>query len=150
MRAVVQRVSKADVTISGKIYSKIDHGLLVLLGVEQGDDLEDVSYLVAKLIQLRIFNDLDGKMNQSIVDVNGDFLVVSQFTLLASTKKGNRPGYANAASPDVAIQLYQVFIDELKKRSDLIVENGQFAADMKVGLVNDGPVTILMDSKRKE
>lgn len=150
MRIVAQRVSEASVKINGKVKGSIEQGILILLGIEHDDNQEDADYLIQKISQLRIFSDHDGKMNLSIADVNGEFLLISQFTLHASTKKGNRPSYIRAARPEQAIPLYQYFIDQLKKTSQLSVETGEFGADMKVSLINDGPVTILMDSKNRE
>lgn len=150
MRVLIQRVSEAKVMIEGRTAGEIDQGLLVLLGIEHEDTKEDADWLIKKLIGLRIFNDEEGKMNLSIDDVKGAFLVVSQFTLHASTKKGNRPSYINAARPETAIPLYEYFKKALADQSNMIVESGEFGADMKVHLVNDGPVTIWMDSKNKE
>ena len=150
MRVVIQRVSSASVEIDKSIYSKIAEGMVILLGIEVEDVAEDVQWLVSKIIGLRIFGDNEGKMNLSITDVNGSFLVISQFTLHSSTKKGNRPSYIKAARPEQAIPLYEAFIANLKAQSQLIVNTGIFAADMKVSLVNDGPVTIIIDSKIKE
>lgn len=149
MRIVIQRCAKASVTIENNIHSKVGKGLLVLIGIEAIDDKTDADWLIGKLIQLRIFSDEDDKMNLSIQEVNGSFLVVSQFTLHASTKKGNRPSYIQAARPEVAIPLYEYFIAELKSKSNLIVETGVFGADMQIELVNDGPVTIIIDSKNR-
>jgi len=150
MRIVIQRVSSASVTIKEAIKSEIGLGFLVLLGVETEDNQEDADYLIQKLIQLRVFSDTDGKMNLSISDVKGDIIIVSQFTLHASTKKGNRPSYIRAARPEHAIPLYEYFIQHTKSQFKGKVLTGEFGADMKVSLVNDGPVTILMDSKQKE
>lgn len=150
MRALIQRVSEAKVVIDGKISGAIDQGLLILLGIEHEDEEGDADWLIKKISGLRIFSDNDGKMNLAISDVNGSFLVVSQFTLHASTKKGNRPSYIKAARPEQAIPLYEYFKEALNKQSNLDVESGEFGADMKVHLVNDGPVTIWMDSKNKE
>ena len=150
MRIVIQRVSSADVSIDGVVYAFIGVGILILLGIGTDDDIEDVDWLINKLNSLRIFNDSEGKMNLSIHDVKGQFLVISQFTLLASTKKGNRPSYIKAARPEQAIPLYEYFIDTLANTSDTEVKTGIFGADMKVSLLNDGPVTIIIDSKQKE
>ena len=150
MRTVIQRVTNASVTIDGTIKSKIKSGLLVLLGIEENDIQNDIDWLVKKIIQLRIFSDADGKMNLSIKDINGDILVISQFTLFASTKKGNRPGYTRAAKPDIAIPLYEQFLSELKNQFGKDIYSGEFGADMKVELINDGPVTIIIDSKNME
>ncbi len=150
MRVVLQRVSEASVTIDQKIKGKIGLGILILLGIEEEDSNQDIDWLVQKITQLRIFSDENGKMNLSIQDLMGEFLVISQFTLHASTKKGNRPSYIRAARPETAIPLYERFIMELKTVSTLKVEEGIFGADMKVSLINDGPVTILIDSKNRE
>jgi len=150
LRTVIQRVSEASVSIEGNIHGKIDMGFLVLLGIEELDTEEDADFLIGKLTGMRVFSDLEGKMNLSIQDVQGAFLVVSQFTLHASTKKGNRPSFIKAARPEQAIPLYEYFVKRLRTFSELKVETGIFGADMKVALVNDGPVTILMDSKNKE
>lgn len=150
MRIVIQRVSSASVTINEAIKSEIGIGFLVLLGVETEDNQEDANYLIQKLIQLRVFSDTEGKMNLSISDVKGDIIIVSQFTLHASTKKGNRPSYIRAARPEQAIPLYEYFIQHTKSQLEGKVLTGEFGADMKVSLVNDGPVTILMDSKQKD
>lgn len=150
MRVLIQRASEASVKIDGKIHGEINRGLVVLLGIETEDTHDDINWLVRKLIALRIFSDQDGKMNDSIADVNGEFLVISQFTLHASTKKGNRPSYIKAARPEVAIPLYETFIETLRKESNLKVATGEFGADMKVQLINDGPVTIWVDSKNRE
>lgn len=150
MRAVVQRVTQAVVTIQNQVYSSVKTGLLVLLGIEDSDSKEDIDWLCNKLINLRIFNDANGVMNISIKDISAEFLVVSQFTLHASTKKGNRPSYIKASKPEIAIPLYEQFIKTLAESSNLPVKTGQFGADMKVSLVNDGPVTIIIDTKNKE
>ena len=150
MRAVIQRVSKASVTIDNKIYSQINNGLLVLLGIEDADTAEDIEWLSGKIVNLRIFNDEDGVMNVSIKDINGDILVVSQFTLHASTKKGNRPSYIKASKPAFAIPMYEKFIRQLNNDLGKQVHTGVFAADMKVDLCNDGPVTIFINTKNKE
>ncbi|MBS1951764.1 MAG: D-aminoacyl-tRNA deacylase [Cytophagales bacterium] len=149
MIAVTQRVSEASVTIEGKIKSQIAKGLLVLLGIEETDSLEDIEWLAGKIVNLRIFNDADGVMNVSVKDVGGDIIVVSQFTLHASTKKGNRPSYIKAAKPEIAVPLYKKFIDVISTHLGKPVQTGEFGADMKVRLLNDGPVTILMDTKNK-
>jgi D-tyrosyl-tRNA(Tyr) deacylase len=147
MRIVVQRVSEATVKIDGAIVGEISKGLLVLLGIEHEDTEQDALYLIQKLINLRIFTDADGKMNLSVQEVNGGILVVSQFTLHAATKKGNRPSYIRAARPEQAVPLYEYFLSSLQNQFSGKIQTGQFGADMKVGLVNDGPVTIIMDSK---
>ncbi len=150
MRIVIQRVSKASVTINQEIKSTIGCGLLLLLGIEDDDNSEDINYLVKKVSQLRIFDDEDGVMNKSLLDVNGEALVVSQFTLHASTKKGNRPSYIRASKPHSAIPLYEQFVDALSATLQQEVKTGEFGADMKVALLNDGPVTIIIDSKNKQ
>ena len=150
MKAVIQRVAKASVTIEGEIVASIDNGLLILLGIVDEDTQEDIIWLSNKIVNLRVFGDENDVMNLSIIDVNGNAIVVSQFTLHASTKKGNRPSYIKAAKPEVAIPLYKSFVNQLEKDLDKIVQTGQFGADMKVHLVNDGPVTIIMDTKNKE
>lgn len=150
MRIVVQRAKDASVTIEGKIHGAINHGLVVLVGIEHEDTTEDADWLIGKLSNLRIFSDEEGKMNLSIQDIRGQFLVISQFTLHASTKKGNRPSYIAAARPETAIPFYDYFIAQLRKESQLPVETGVFGADMQVQLINDGPVTIIIDSKNKE
>ncbi len=150
MRVLIQRASEASVTIDGQIHGQINVGLVVLLGIEANDSREDVDWLVKKISSLRIFNDSEGKMNHSIADVGGEFLLISQFTLHASTKKGNRPSYIKAARPEIATPLYEEFGQELRKQSNLKVETGVFGADMKVQLINDGPVTIWIDSKNRE
>jgi D-tyrosyl-tRNA(Tyr) deacylase len=150
MRAVIQRVSKANVVIDGKIYSEIKQGLLVLLGVEDSDNSEDIEWLSSKIVNLRIFNDANGVMNISVKDINGEILVVSQFTLHASTKKGNRPSYIRASKPEIAIPIYEKMVKQLSTDFGQEIKTGVFAADMKVELLNDGPVTIVMDSKNRE
>jgi len=149
MRVVIQRVSRASVTVDEKVTGAIQTGLLVLVGIEDADGREDLEWLSAKIVQMRIFNDADGVMNLSLKEVNGDLLLVSQFTLHAVTKKGNRPSYIQASKPPVAIPLYEQFIAQLEKDLGKSVQTGVFGADMKVELVNDGPVTIWMDSKNK-
>jgi D-tyrosyl-tRNA(Tyr) deacylase len=150
MRAVIQRVSTASVTVEGEVISDIKTGLLVLLGITEEDGMDDMQWLIRKIANLRIFNDAEGVMNLSLSDINGEAIVVSQFTLYAATKKGNRPSYIKAAKPDIAVPLYEVFVLELEKELGKKVGAGVFGADMKVELVNDGPVTISMDSKNKE
>ena len=150
MRAVIQRVSSASVTIDGQVKSSIGKGLLVLLGVGYEDGQEDIDWLVKKISGLRIFDDEDGVMNRSVVDVEGEALVVSQFTLRASTKKGNRPSYIHAAGHEIAVPLYESFCAALSEAVGKPVGTGEFGADMKVALVNDGPVTICIDTKNKE
>jgi D-aminoacyl-tRNA deacylase len=149
MRILIQRVSEASVTIDSVIHGEINSGMLLFLGIGLDDDKLEADWLIKKLIGLRIFNDSDRKMNLSFKEVNGEFLVISQFTLHASTKKGNRPSYINAASPELAIPLYEYFIDKLKTESQSKVASGKFGADMKVSLINDGPVTIWIDSKNR-
>lgn len=150
MRALIQRVSRASVTIDGNVKSKIGTGLLILLGIEDADGITDIEWLVKKIANLRIFPDEADVMNKSVMDVDGDALVVSQFTLHASTKKGNRPSYIKAAKPDVAIPLYEKFCEELSSTLNKEVGTGEFGADMKVELLNDGPVTIWIDSQNRE
>ncbi|MNU89739.1 D-tyrosyl-tRNA(Tyr) deacylase [compost metagenome] len=150
MRLVIQRVSQASVTVEDKITGAINQGLLVLLGIEQADSEEDIDWLIQKLIQMRIFSDQEGKMNCSLQDINGELLVVSQFTLHASTKKGNRPSFIAAARPERAIPLYELFIQKAAAQLGRKVEAGIFGADMKVALINNGPVTITIDSKNRE
>ncbi len=149
MRVVIQRVSEASVTIDGVVKSSIGPGLLILLGIGHEDDETDIDYLVKKTSALRIFNDEDGVMNRSVIDVGGDVIVVSQFTLMASTKKGNRPSYIEAAGHEKAIPLYEEFCRRMSAAIGRPVGTGEFGADMKVALVNNGPVTICMDSKNK-
>jgi D-tyrosyl-tRNA(Tyr) deacylase len=147
MRVVIQRVSEAAVKIDGNIVGEISKGLLVLLGIAQEDTEQDALYLIQKLINLRIFSDAGGKMNLSVQDCGGELLVVSQFTLYADTKKGNRPSYIRAARPEHAIPLYEFFLQDLQKQFQGPIQTGQFGADMKVSLINDGPVTIIIDSR---
>ena len=150
MRTVIQRVSHASVTINGTVKSAIEKGLLVLVGIEDADTEEDIQWLCKKIVGLRVFDDKQGVMNKNIVDAGGDILVISQFTLFASTKKGNRPSYIRAAKPDISIPLYEQFCEELSIALGKPVGTGEFGADMKVELLNDGPVTICMDTKNKE
>jgi len=150
MRAVIQRVLSASVSIEGAINSKIDKGLLILLGIEEADTEEDIVWLCGKIVRLRIFNDVDGVMNLAITDIKGEILVVSQFTLHASTKKGNRPSYIRAARPEIAIPQYEQFIKQLSVELGKPIATGEFGADMQVSLINDGPVTIIIDTKNKE
>lgn len=150
MRVVIQRVSEATVEIDRKIKASINKGLLVLVGIEDADTDEDIRWLCQKTVNLRVFPDEEDVMNKSILDQGGDILVVSQFTLHASTKKGNRPSYIKAAKPDFAIPMYEKFVAQLEEYLDKTVQTGEFGADMKVSLVNDGPVTIMMDTKNKE
>ena len=150
MRVVIQRVKEASVSVQGVKISEIQKGLLILVGVETQDTQQDIDWLVAKVAKLRIFEDLDRAMNLSLQDIDADVIVVSQFTLHASTKKGNRPSFIKAAKPEVAIPLYQGFVDSLEKELDKKIQTGQFGAMMEVALINDGPVTITIDSKNKE
>jgi D-tyrosyl-tRNA(Tyr) deacylase len=150
MRAVIQRVSKASCTVNREITGKINTGFLVLLGIEEADTLEDLSWLAQKIVNMRIFNDENGLMNKSLADVDGRILLISQFTLFAQTKKGNRPSFIKAAKPAQAIPLYEKMIAELAQLSNTKIETGIFGADMKIELLNDGPVTIMMDTKDKD
>lgn len=150
MRAVIQRVIQASVTIEGKIHAAIEDGLLVLLGIEDSDTPEDIEWLSAKIVSLRIFNDINGVMNISIKEIHGDILLISQFTLHASTRKGNRPSYIRASKPEIAIPLYEKMIQQLSTDLGKFIKTGIFAADMNVELINNGPVTIMMDSKIRE
>lgn len=150
MRIVIQRVSQASVTISKEKVAEIGNGLLIFVGIEDSDTNEDINWLVGKISNLRIFPDENGVMNLSIKDVNGEIIVVSQFTLHASTKKGNRPSYIKASKPDFAIPMYEKFVLQLETELGKKIQTGQFGADMKVALVNDGPVTLIIDSKNKE
>ena len=150
MKVVIQRVKRASVSIENKVKSSIEKGLLILLGIEANDNSEDIEWLCKKIVSMRIFNDADDKMNLSIQEVNGNVIVVSQFTLHASTKKGNRPSYIKAARPEIAIPLYEAFIKEMDRILEAKIESGEFGAMMDVELVNDGPVTIIMDSKVRE
>lgn len=150
MRVVIQRVSKSEVVVEGKITASIGLGLLILLGIEEADSIEDIDWLVKKISQLRIFNDENGVMNLAVTDVSGDAIVVSQFTLHASTKKGNRPSYIRAARPETAIPLYEKFIAALESSLGKPVGRGVFGAHMDVTLTNDGPVTIILDTKNKD
>lgn len=149
MIAVIQRVAHASVAIEGLVKSSIEKGLLVLVGIEDADNAEDISWLAAKIVNLRIFNDTAGVMNLSVKDDGGDIIVVSQFTLHASTRKGNRPSYIRAARPEIAIPLYESFVDSVAKELSKPVQTGEFGADMKINLLNDGPVTIVIDTKNK-
>lgn len=150
MRAVIQRVSRASVTVNSETIAKIDIGLLIFLGIEDADNFEDIQWLSKKIANLRIFNDSDAVMNQSLMDIDGNAIVVSQFTLHAATKKGNRPSYIKAAKPEVAIPLYEKFVQQLEADLGKKIGTGVFGADMKVELLNDGPVTIVIDTKNKE
>ncbi len=150
MRLVIQRVSRASVTVDGEVKSSIGHGLMVLVGVEHGDTLDEVKWLVGKTTALRIFDDENGVMNRSVIDAGGEVLAVSQFTLTASTRKGNRPSYIRAAGHDVAVPLYEAYCEQVSVAIGKETGRGVFGADMKVELINDGPVTIIIDSKLKE
>lgn len=150
MRTVIQRVTRASVTIDGEIRSQIGKGLMILVGIEDKDAQEDIEWLSKKIINLRVFDDENGVMNRSILDIQGEIMVVSQFTLHASTKKGNRPSYIKASKPDIAIPLYEAFCAEISQQLGRKVATGEFGADMKIELVNDGPVTILIDSQARE
>jgi len=150
MRVVIQRVSEASVTVNNQITGAIQQGLLVLVGIEHADTIEDVAWLSNKIVQLRIFNDAHGVMNHNVIEMDGNILLISQFTLMASTKKGNRPSYIRASKPPIAIPLYQQMIHHLQLLMNKPIATGVFGADMKVRLLNDGPVTIIMDSKNKE
>ncbi|MBQ0114567.1 MAG: D-tyrosyl-tRNA(Tyr) deacylase [Bacteroidales bacterium] len=150
MRLVIQRVSQASVSIDGKVHSQIGHGLMVLVGVAEGDTIDDMKWLAAKTVAMRIFNDDEGVMNRSVADVGGEVLAVSQFTLTASTRKGNRPSYIHAAGHDLAIPLYDAYCNQVQQLLGREVKRGVFGADMQVSLVNDGPVTIIIDSRLKE
>lgn len=150
MRAIIQRVSEASVTIDGEVSGKIEHGFLVLLGIVDGDGPDEIDWLVGKIARMRIFADEEGKMNRCIKDVGGHLLVVSQFTLHASTKKGNRPSFIKAARPEIAIPLYEQFLARAEKEMGQVCASGKFGADMKVALINDGPVTIMIDTELRE
>jgi D-aminoacyl-tRNA deacylase len=150
MKVVIQRVTKASVTIENKKFASISNGILVLLGIVEDDTQDDINWLSNKIVNLRIFSDENGVMNTSLLDINAEAIVVSQFTLHAATKKGNRPSYIKAAKPDVAIPLYEAFVKQLETDLGKPIQTGQFGADMKVELLNDGPVTIIIDSKNKE
>jgi D-aminoacyl-tRNA deacylase len=150
MKAVIQRVARASVAIDGKIKSEISAGLMILLGIENEDTLVDAQWLSSKIVNLRIFNDAQGTMNLSIVDTGGQILSISQFTLHAKTKKGNRPSYIKAAKPEIAVPLYEEFNDSIEKLVGQKVHSGEFGANMQVSLINDGPVTIIIDTKNKE
>jgi len=150
MRVVIQRVASASVTIAGQAKSSIQTGLLILLGIEEVDTAEDIEWLSGKIVRLRVFPDDQGVMNRSVQEVGGDVLVVSQFTLHASTKKGNRPSYIRAARPEVAVPLYEAFVRKLSEDLGKPVQTGEFGADMQVALVNDGPVTLVIDTKARE
>jgi D-tyrosyl-tRNA(Tyr) deacylase len=150
MRLVIQRVTEASVKVDGEIVGAIQNGLMVLVGIEDADSQEDIEWLAGKVSNLRIFDDAEGVMNLSVKEVQGDILLISQFTLHASTKKGNRPSYINASKPPIAIPLYEAMIQQLEKEMGKSIQTGRFGADMKVSLLNNGPVTIIMDSKNKD
>jgi D-tyrosyl-tRNA(Tyr) deacylase len=150
MKSVIQRVSSASVTIENKIVAQINQGLLILIGIEDADNQEDINWLTTKIANLRIFADENEVMNLSVKDIKGEIIVVSQFTLQAATKKGNRPSYIKAAKPEIAIPLYENFVSQMENEIGKKVQTGQFGADMKVALINDGPVTIIIDTKNKE
>lgn len=150
MKAVIQRVSHSSVTIDNKIVAEIQKGLLILIGIEEADSSEDIEWLTSKIANLRIFGDENDVMNLSLKDIDGDVIIVSQFTLHALTKKGNRPSYIKAAKPEIAIPIYENFIAQMEQEIGKKVQTGQFGADMKVALINDGPVTIIIDTKNKE
>ena len=150
MRIIIQRVRNASVTIDEQLYSSIGQGMMILVGIEDADNDEDIAFLVKKVVAMRIFDDENGVMNRSVMDIGGEVLVVSQFTLHASTKKGNRPSYIKAAKPDISVPLYERFCAELSSALGKPVKTGVFCADMQCALINDGPVTIFMDSKNKE
>lgn len=150
MKAVIQRVSQSSVTINEQVVAQIQNGLLVLIGIEVADNQEDINWLSSKIAGLRIFPDNNNVMNLSLKDINGDLIVVSQFTLHAATKKGNRPSYIKASKPEIAIPLYESFVQQMELELGKKIQTGQFGADMKVSLINDGPVTIIIDTKNKE
>jgi len=150
MRAVIQRVSEASCTVDGQITGKIGQGLLIFLGIEESDTSEDLQWLAQKITNMRIFSDENGLMNKALADINGEILLISQFTLFASTKKGNRPGFTRAAKPEKAVPMYKEMIAELEKLTGRKLQTGIFGADMKISLLNDGPVTIIMDTKDKD
>ena len=149
MKVVIQRVTHSSVTIDGKVKSSIGEGLMILVGIGEDDNQDDIDYLVKKIVNLRIFNDSEGVMNLSVKDINGEILLISQFTLMASTRKGNRPSYIRAARPDISVPLYNYLIEALETALGRKIGTGEFGADMKVDLLNDGPVTIIIDSKQK-
>lgn len=150
MKAVIQRVSESSVTINNSVVAQIQQGLLVLIGIEDADNQEDIKWLSSKIVSLRIFPDHNNVMNLSLKDIDGDLIVVSQFTLHAATKKGNRPSYIKASKPEIAIPLYESFVHQMEIELGKKIQTGQFGADMKVSLINDGPVTIIIDTKNKE
>ena len=150
MRALIQRIKEASITINGSLHASVGNGILVFVGIEESDDRDDIEWLAGKIVRLRIFNDMEGIMNLPVTEIQGEIMVVSQFTLHASTRKGNRPSYIKAAKPDVAIPLYEAFVGQLEKEFNRNVKTGLFGADMKISLINDGPVTIFMDTRNKE
>jgi D-tyrosyl-tRNA(Tyr) deacylase len=150
MRALIQRVKEAFITINSSLHASVRNGLLVFIGIEDSDNHDDIEWLTGKIVRLRVFNDKNGIMNLPVTEINGEIMVVSQFTLHASTRKGNRPSYSKAAKPEIAIPLYEAFINRLEKEFKKPVKTGLFGADMKISLINDGPVTIYMDTKIKE
>lgn len=150
MRVVLQRVTSSSVEINKQEIRSISRGLCILIGIEPFDEQDDINWLIRKVLNMRIFNDDSGVMNCSILDIQGEILIISQFTLFASTKKGNRPSYIKAAKPEISIPLYNAFVEKCRKDSNLIVQTGEFGADMLVNIANDGPVTIILDSKNKE
>ncbi|MCQ2074041.1 MAG: D-aminoacyl-tRNA deacylase [Bacteroidaceae bacterium] len=150
MRAVIQRVTGCSVTIDGSVFSRIGKGLLVLVGIEDADTGEDIGWLAAKIVNMRIFNDENGVMNLSVADIKGELMIVSQFTLMAQTRKGNRPSYIRAAKGEFSKPMYELFCNTVQEKSGIRVEKGVFGADMKVELINDGPVTIIIDTKNRE
>lgn len=150
MRAVIQRVTEASCTVDGQVTGTIEQGLLVLLGIEDADTIEDLEWLAQKIASIRIFGDENGLMNRSLADIDGNILLISQFTLFAATKKGNRPGFTRAARPDKAVPLYEAMIKQLSQLINKDIQTGIFGADMKISLLNDGPVTIIIDTKNKE
>jgi D-tyrosyl-tRNA(Tyr) deacylase len=150
MRAVIQRVNRASVTINNQVRSSIQNGLLILAGIEDADSVEDIAWLSAKIVNLRIFNDENGVMNRSVKEIDGEVILVSQFTLHAAVRKGNRPSYIKASKPEIAVPLYELFIKQLEQDLGKQIGTGEFGADMKVELVNDGPVTIMIDTKNRE
>ena len=150
MRAIIQRVKEASIVIKDSLHASVQRGLLVFIGIEDSDNHDDMERLAGKIVRLRIFNDRNGIMNLPVTEIDGEIMVVSQFTLHASTRKGNRPSYSKAAKPEIAIPLYEAFIGQLEKEWNRTVKTGVFGADMKISLVNDGPVTIYMDTKNKE
>lgn len=149
MKIVIQRVIESSVTINGQLHSAIGSGMMILVGFQQEDSAEDIDWIIHKVLNLRIFDDEDGVMNKSIKDIDGEILIVSQFTLYASTKKGNRPSYINAAGPEIAIPLYDSFLEKMKLSFGKEIKSGIFGADMKISLINNGPVTIIIDTKNK-